>query len=154
MMNLYIDGYRSNDDSLVVPLTEASWYYGLKLLGGRMARHIILDMNLTNKLKEKTGAYGFTMITGDVDKPREFQIELDVSKKYSIGQILTWCAHEMTHLKQFVRGELIDYEDGSVKWKSRVFRSDKRHNDQPWEKEAYKMEDKLWYDFEEWYYGG
>ena len=40
-------------------------------------------------------------------------IELDASMKYKFDQILTWLAHEMVHLKQFVRGELYDYETGT-----------------------------------------
>ena len=151
-MQLYLEGYRTSDEVLMEPLCDAAWYYSLKLLGGRMARHITLDLTLTNNLHKKSGAYGFTMITGDVEKPREFHIELDASRKYSIGQILTWFAHEMTHLKQFVRGELIDYEDGTVQWKSRKYSGKERHCNQPWEKQAYRMEDKLWFDFKDYYY--
>ena len=151
-MKLFIDGYRSDDEELLEPLSQAVWYFGLQLLGGRMSRHITLDLQLTENLKEKTGGYGFTMITGEVDKPREFEIELDVSKEHSIPQIITWTAHEMTHLRQFVRGELVDYEDGQVQWKDKTYDGEIEHSKAPWEREAYKMEDKLWFDFQEYYY--
>ena len=78
-------------------------------------------------------------------------IELDASMKHPFDQILIWLAHEMVHLKQFVRGELCDYETGRVQWKTRSF-GRVHYNDQPWEKEAYRLEEKLYKEFAEWYY--
>ena len=64
------------------------------------------------------------------------------------GNWLATLAHEFVHLKQFVKGELYDYEDGSVKWKSKVYRDGKvSYEDAPWEKEAYRLEYKLYEEF-------
>ena len=79
-------------------------------------------------------------------------IELDASMRHSIENLLMWLAHEMVHLKQFVRKELWDYEIGSVQWKTKRYSSSMKYNDMPWEKEAYRLEDKLYYEFAEWYY--
>ena len=87
---------------------NAALYYGEVLLGKRMAKNIYLDIKLTKDLKKKEGAYGFCHIIDDsLSRPREFMIELDASMRYKFDQILTWLAHEMVHLKQFVRGELV-----------------------------------------------
>ena len=151
-MRLYLEGYRSHNKALTSQLTDAAYYYVYRLLGGRMARHITLDLKLTKELKKKEQAYGYCHIIDDnLNKPREFMIELDASMKYPFDQILTWLAHEMVHLKQFVRGELCDYETGRVQWKKRMY-GNVHYEDQPWEREAYRLETKLYEEFEGWYY--
>ena len=153
-MRVYINGYRSHNKALFDAIKNGAWYYGLVLLGGRMARHVEVEIKLTKDLKKKEEAYGYCHITDDsLSKPREFMIELDASTKFDFGQILTWLGHEFVHLKQFVRGELFDYEFGKTQWKSRVYdMANIVHDDQPWEKEAYRLESKLYEEFEEWYY--
>ena len=151
-MLLCIEGYRSNNQELKDLVKQGAEFYGEVLLGKRMAKNIYLDIKLTNDLKKKEKAYGYCHIIDDsLSRPREFMIELDASMKYSFDQILTWLAHEMVHLKQFVRGELCDYESGRVQWKSRTF-GRVHYDDQPWEKEAYRLEGELYEMFKEWYY--
>ena len=151
-MQLYIEGYRSHNQELKDLVKQGAEFYGEVLLGKRMAKNICLDIKLTKNLKKKEQAYGYCHIVDhSLARPREFMIELDASMKYTFDQILTWLAHEMVHLKQFVRGELCDYETGRVQWKSRSF-GKVHYNDQPWEKEAYRLEDELYEMFEEWYY--
>ena len=88
-----------------------------------------------------------------MSKPREFCIELDASMNHPFDQLLIWLGHEFVHLKQFVRGELFDYETGKTQWKSRVYdMANIVHDDQPWEKEAYRLESVLYEEFAEWYY--
>ena len=151
-MQLYIEGYRSHNKELYKEVSSAALYYGALLLGTRMLNNIYLDIKLTNNLKKKEKAYGYCHIVDDnLSRPREFMIELDASMKYGFDDILTWLAHEMVHLKQFVRGELCDYETGRVQWKTRSF-GKVHYDDQPWEKEAYRLEGVLYEEFEGWYY--
>ena len=151
-MILSIEGYRKHNKALYLEVGNAALFYGEVLLGKRMAKNIYLDIKLTKDLKKKEGAYGYCHIVDDsLARPREFMIELDTSMRYKFDQILTWLAHEMVHLKQFVRGELCDYETGRVQWKSRTF-GKVHYDDQPWEKEAYRLEGELYEMFEEWYY--
>ena len=151
-MIIEIRGYRSHNVGLYQALGNASIDYGEILLGKRMANNIYLDIKLTKDLKKKEQAYGFCHIVDDnLNKPREFMIELDASMRYSFKDILTWLAHEMVHLKQFVRKEQWDYETGRVQWKSRTY-GKMHYDDQPWEKEAYRLESELYEMFEEWYY--
>ena len=117
-----------------------------------MVTNIYLDIKLTKDLKKKEKAYGYChIVDDDLNKPREFMIELDASMRYKFSDILIWLAHEMVHLKQFVRKELCDYETGRVQWKSRSF-GKVHYDDQPWEKEAYRLEEKLYEEFVGWYY--
>ncbi len=150
-MLITVEGYRSNNKKLFRSLGCAAEFYGEVLLGKRMAKNILVEIKLTKELKQKEQAYGYCHITDDnLNRPREFMIELDTSMKHSFDQILIWLAHEMVHLKQFVRGELFDYATGNVQWKSRTF-GRVRYTDQPWEKEAYRLEDELYEMFEEQY---
>ena len=153
-MIVYINGYRSHNKALFNALSEAAWFYGRRLLGGRMAKHITVEIILTKDLKKKEDAYGYCHINGDnLKRPREFCIELDTSTKHDLPQILTWMGHEFVHLKQFVRGELFDYEFGKSQWKSRVYNVARTEYDkQPWEREAYRLESVLYEEFAEWYY--
>ena len=152
-MIVEVKGYRSHNIDLCQALGNAVSFYGEVLLGKRMANNVDVFVKLTKDLKKKEQAYGFCHITSDsLSRPREFMIELDASMKYSFDQILTWLAHEMVHLKQFVRKELWDYESGRVQWKSRAYSKKVHYEDQPWEKEAYRLEGELYEMFEEWYY--
>ena len=152
-MLLCIEGYRSNNQELKDLVKQGAEFYGEVLLGKRMAKNIYLDIKLTNDLKKKEKAYGYCHIIDDsLSRPREFMIEIDASMKHSFEQILTWLAHEMVHLKQFVRKELCDYENLRVQWKSKTYANELTYDDQPWEKEAYRLEDKLYEEFAEWYY--
>ena len=152
-MQLFIEGYRSHNKELYRALASAAIWYGAVLLGTRMVNNIYLDIKLTKGLKKKEKAYGYCHIVDDnLSRPREFMIELDASMEYGFDEILTWLAHEMVHLKQFVRKELWDYETGQVQWKSRTY-SRAPYDDQPWEREAYRLEKSLYNEFKEWYYG-
>lgn len=52
-------------------------------------------------------------------------------------------AHEMVHAKQFLRGELNC--EGAWKWKGRMA-DGYAYTNQPWEKEAYRLERELFLD--------
>ena len=148
-MKVCIEGFRSQNKSLTNALWHAAWFYGLKLMGGRMARNLWIDIKLVNKLKQKTGAYAFCSVTGDLDKPREFEIEIDSSMVNTYEDMLIWLAHEMVHVKQFVRVELIDWYTGGVQWKTKCLRGYTKYEDMPWEKEAYRLEEKLYDEYKE-----
>jgi hypothetical protein len=151
-MQITVEGYRKHNKKMFCALGNAAEFYGDMLLGKRMSKNIILEIKLTRELKQKEQAYGYCQITDDnLSKPREFMIELDTAMKHPLDQILIWLAHEVVHVKQFVRGELCDYATGSVQWKSKRYSRNVKYNEQPWEQEAYRLEDKLYEQFAEWY---
>ena len=93
-----IEGYRSHNKALYLELGCAAEFYADKLLGKRMAKNILVEIKLTKELKQKEQAYGYCHITDDnLNRPREFMIELDTSMKHPFDQILIWLAHEMVH---------------------------------------------------------
>ena len=154
-MNLYIEGYRSHNKDLVRDLTDASYYYAFCLLGNRMVNsdNLIVDIQLVKDMKQKAGAYGFCSITGSLTQPREFQIDLDTGMEHDRENILTWLAHEFVHLKQFLRKELWDYDDNTTQWKTKRYKLNTiTYDDAPWEKEAYRLESKLYKAYMEQYY--
>ena len=155
-MNLYIEGYRSQNKKLVETLTAGAFWYCAKLLGVRMVKspNLDVDIKLTKSLKQKEDVYGYCHIIGSLSRPREFCIELDASMEFDFEQILTWLAHEFVHLRQFFRIELYDYEDGTTQWKTKRYKINSRsHLDSPSEKEAYRLENKLADEFLESYNG-
>lgn len=62
------------------------------------------------------------------------------------GNWLSTLAHELVHVKQFARGEL---DFGLTRWKSKSNMGDVDYWDQPWEKEARKLQNKLLLKFAE-----
>ena len=58
---------------------------------------------------------------------------------------LSTLAHEMVHVKQFARGEM---DLGLTRWKSNNYCDNIEYWDQPWEKEARKLQHKMVEEFE------
>ena len=59
------------------------------------------------------------------------------------GNWLSTLAHELVHIKQFARGEL---NEGLTRWKNKNHEKTE-YWDQPWEKEARRLQQKLMNDF-------
>jgi hypothetical protein len=82
----------------------------------------------------KCNAYGYCLNT---DNNKTF--ELEIRKGMSLYNLISTVCHEMVHVKQYYRKEM----DHNYRWKSRKISSDTAYTDQPWEKEAFKLEEKL-----------
>lgn len=97
-----------------------------------------IDIEFKNSLEGD--AQGFCI--GD-----KSQASIQIARKSS-GQNMSFLiqmqtlAHELTHAKQFLRGELGYDEDGDFTWKNKSATGYKYKN-QPWEKEADKQEKAL-----------
>ena len=88
-----------------------------------------------NIKKIKGDAVGYCMME---DTNREFEIE--VSRVLSLKDFITTLTHEMVHVKQYARNEM----DGvGMRWKKAKVKEGTNYWDLPWEKEAFKMQDKL-----------
>ena len=88
------------------------------------------------KIKKLTGdAVGWCMME---DTNREFEIE--VSRELTLKDFITTLTHEMVHVKQYARKEM---DDQGMRWKKAKVKEGTNYYDLPWEKEAYKMQDKL-----------
>ena len=83
------------------------------------------------------GMYG--LCDGDEDSA---EIEI-ATKGLTFMRQMTTLAHEMVHARQFIRGEL--KSQGAWKWKGRNA-DNYAYTNQPWEKEAYRLERELFLD--------
>ena len=125
---------------------EAVKFYG-KMLLGNLYNKIELTIRFDNLKKQ--GAQGFCIWEDTNRYSREFTIEIDraLDKK----PILLALAHEMVHVKQFAKGEMIDYlKSNKTRWKGKIIEIDKIHYwDQEWEIEAHGREMGLYVRFME-----
>mgnify|MGYP001351052573 FL=1 len=99
-----------------------------------MPRMRKLDIEV--KIRKISGdAVGYCM---QEDTNRMFTI--DVQKDLSLRDFITTICHEMVHVKQYARNEMDCY---GRKWKTKVISDKVGYYDLPWEKEAYRLQDKL-----------
>ena len=137
-------------------------YVDLDIKGGLKAQRNLVDdliifalnelkltrMNLEIKVKlcNPSNVDGFCMWEDDNVKPRQFTIEARKDQNYE--DFCTTILHEMVHVKQYARGELKErYKAGHKQlWKNRDY-TEADYLDQPWEKEAYKMQEILFKKF-------
>ena len=96
----------------------------------------VRTLEIDVQIKKLTGdAVGWCLM-GDTHK--EFEIE--ISKDLTLKDFVTTICHEMVHVKQYYRKEM----DGiSMRWKKKKIADKTGYYDLPWEKEAYRMQDKL-----------
>lgn len=101
-----------------------------------MPRLRTLDISvIIKKMPKNEDAIGWCNM---LDTNREFEIE--VSKDLSLRDFVTTICHEMVHVKQYARNEMTDT---GMRWKSKRVPEKTKYYDLPWEKEAYRMQDKL-----------
>ena len=105
-----------------------------EMISALMPRVRTLDINI--EIKKFTGDTVGWCLMGDTHK--EFEIE--VSKDLSLKDFVTTICHEMVHVKQYYRKEM----DGeTMRWKKKTLSENTNYYELPWEKEAYRMQDKL-----------
>jgi len=110
-----------------------AWY--LDTVMPRM-RTLDITVNLTNCYKK--GAYGYCM---QGENNREFEIEID--KNLRLYDFVSTLCHELTHLKQYARGEMKQLDDGRTRWKKVIYSENTSYDESPWEKEAFRVEKQL-----------
>lgn len=78
------------------------------------------------------------------DDYREFT--LFINPNYPLVDMEKTVFHEMTHVKQYVRGELKEKFAPKHRryWKGEEIPEEVEYMELPWEKEAYEMEEILW----------
>ena len=109
-------------------IVEQTVYWCIKKLMPRV-RTLDIEVKLT-----KCDAYGYCLMT---DNHKTF--ELEIRKGMNLYDLISTVCHEMVHVKQYYRKEM---DDDSNRWKSKQL-SDMDYMDRPWEKEAFRMEEKL-----------
>lgn len=75
--------------------------------------------------------------------PRKFVITMNVETKTNLNKLITYMAHEMVHVKQYIKNELVDLVSTDFElsvYKNKKYRTSMPYWDQPWEIEAYGRE--------------
>ena len=111
-------------------------WFSEKLIGKRLSNNIILDIHF-----EDLGHFnGLISPMDDEYKPRIF--EMTLNKGQDRPTILKNIAHELVHLKQFARRELVDFDTrNQPKYLgSLISTANLEYWDYPWEIEAYGRE--------------
>jgi hypothetical protein len=102
--------------------------------------HTDLNIRFVNKLD---GGYSHGHCTGDVG-----EVDITIATNFPFLMQLRTLAHELIHARQFFSGEL---SSDLTAWKGRDY-SKAKYEEQPWEIEAHKYEDKLFMESFPWNY--
>lgn len=124
---------------------DAAYFFEGELIHPRTAK--ILDV--TFHFTKLNGAHGFCIYEDNHVKPREFTIE--INKGQTDEDIVRTVAHELVHIKQYVKGELKEryVPDKHMLWHDeRVDVSLANFYDVPWEVEAREIEEELYIKYE------
>lgn len=103
-------------------------------------RTLDIEVKLKKFTKTDRDAIGWCLME---DNNRTFVIE--INKDIGITELVTTICHEMVHVKQYARNEMTDecVDFGAATWKGRKVNPKTTYYDLPWEKEAYRLQDKL-----------
>lgn len=133
--------------------TSIAEYCADKLFSKKLSKNIQLDIEFSRTLYKEDGILGEIDFDDSNHRPREFTITVDstVSKR----RIMETIAHEMVHLKQYAKGELLDLEKcGSIKWQNQLVDNKTNYWELPWEVEAHGKELGLFIRWAEHYHLG
>ena len=138
-----ISVYGIKNKKVINELCHAAEFFACCLMDRRLVRNIELDIEVETKLEVQ----GTTINEDGTRKSRFFTVQL---KKQSLDEMIQTLAHEMVHVKQHAKNELMkDYATakGGCKienvWMGRAWRpraGETIYYDAPWEVEAYGRE--------------
>ena len=114
---------------------ETFIFDSLEHLMPRLRRDIDIDVRVVTRCDENH----YALCLGDKNSA---EIELargSDNTTFTLQEMMVNLAHELVHAKQFIKGEL---HPSLNRWKKLDY-SNTAYSRQPWEKEAYLLEDKL-----------
>ena len=100
-----------------------------------LPRHKVI-VNVDHKGILREGVFGWAWVADCDHRPRDFEIE--IHNRMSPELYTETLLHELWHVYQYVTGQLKDKYNKRY-WKG-IDHSETDYEDQPWEKEAHKME--------------
>jgi len=105
------------------------------IIPSKLRRNVTVDVQIHNALEEQAGGYCW----GD-----KHHIDIELARtsngyNFERDEILINLTHELIHAKQFLSGEL---SGSSMRWKKADY-SKVSYSHQPWEREAYYWEERL-----------
>lgn len=113
----------------------------------RLSKNVVVVIKLKNNLYKRTNCFGYATWSDEdakQHKHREFVLEIESN----MGPVFMYrtIAHELVHVKQYARAELIDPCYGTYqKWQGAMFNENLvGYKELPWEKEALQLEKELY----------
>ena len=100
-------------------------------------------VNVDHKGLLREGVFGWAWVVPPDHRPREFEVE--IHNRLTPQDYTSTLLHELWHVYQHVTGQLKDKYNKRY-WKG-IDHSETDYDDQPWEKEAHKMEKVLVKDY-------
>ena len=95
-----------------------------------------ISVNIDHKGLIREGVFGWAWVVPPDHRPREFEVE--IHNRLKPEEYIETLLHELWHVYQHVTGQLKDkYNKRYLKC---IDHSETDYEDQPWEKEAHKME--------------
>jgi len=121
----------------ITDLTESLVRYCAKKL--KIKDSVVIDVEFSKTLYKEDGILGEVDFDDSNHRPKEFTITVDSTG--SKRTIMETIAHEMVHVKQYSKGELVDMSrSGSSRWQNKAVDSNTNYWDLPWEIEAHGKE--------------
>ena len=101
-----------------------------------------IEVIIDRKLADHCGVDGICCTFGTY-RPREF--EIGINGKMDNENLIKTVIHELIHVKQYAKGELIDRTRGKCKtlWKGKDH-TKTSYSNQPWERQAYRLQESLY----------
>lgn len=134
MINVDITGQIARKNDIINYIGDVIYH-----LHPKLKNNVDLDLSIVTDQYEE-GNYTYATCSGS---KRQIDIILnrvdETSKKFTHDQMMLNLAHELVHAKQFLKGEL---SPKLASWKKKNHRKTP-YSRQPWEKEAYKLEEQL-----------
>lgn len=108
-------------------------------------RNLLIDFHIKKNLLKESGADGLCFAV-NTHRPREYEIE--IHSELSFEDYIKTIIHELIHVKQYLKGELVDRSRGRAKtlWLGKDH-TKTSYSKQPWEREAYRLQEKLYKEF-------
>lgn len=128
-------------------IKEASLFFCDNLLGKRLSKHVLVKVRLRKNFYKNTKCFGMATWT-DIDAKNHNHREFEVEIESDLGPVylLRTLAHELVHVKQYARKELIDMCSGNYQMWNKVMYNENivGYKNLPWEKEAIEREKELY----------
>jgi hypothetical protein len=109
----------------------------------------ILKFDVTVNIVFKYGFAELFSAYAQVEQVNARHLNLDIDADLNEDIALDIVAHEMVHVKQYVKGELGADKKGFQLWKGRHVAADLKYHNQPWEREAMRKQTVMKYQYVE-----
>ena len=127
----------SGTNRKVTDLTESLVHYCADKL--KIKDSVVIDIEFSKSLYKEDGLLGEVDFDDSNHNPKEFTITVDSTG--SKRRMMETIAHEMVHVKQYSKGELVDLSrSNSTRWQNNIIDKNTNYWDLPWEIEAHGKE--------------